>query len=186
MPNTKDHAFVEILFSSKDKKYFKDLVNTIVSEESLYYSPVAEHIRGDMTDTLHCTLFFGLQPEAVNDMELLSLLQNSGLDRIELGDFFFFEGYENLYRVLCLEVKDENNRLLDLSKKIEGFVSGREVKEKEFKPHLTLAYVQKDYKLPEKIEQDKRGLKVKKIKVSLLSEFMNSLKKTSSQKKLAA
>ena len=152
MSNTKDHAFVEIVFSAKVKQYFKKLVNKLVQKESLYDSPVAGHIRGDMTGTLHCTLFFGLQPEALRDTKLLSLIQNSGIDKIKLGGFFFFEGYENLYRVLCLEVKDEDHRLLELSKKIEGFVKGKEAKEKEFKPHLTLAYVDKDYTLTSGIE----------------------------------
>ncbi len=179
MSNSKDHAFVEIVFSAQDKQYFKKLVNKLVKKESLYDSPVAEHIRGDMTDTLHCTLFFGLQPESIHDTELLSVLRNSGLEKINLGDFFFFEGYENLYRVLCLEVKDEDHQLLELSKKIEGFVKGREVKEKEFKPHLTLAYVNKEYKLPENIEENKKELDIESIKVSLLSEFMKSLKDTS-------
>lgn len=179
MSNSKDHAFVEIIFSAQDKQYFKNLVNKLVKKDSLYDSPVAEHIRGDMTDTLHCTLFFGLQPEAIHDSELLSLLQNSGLSKISLGDFFFFEGYENLYKVLCLEVKDEDHKLLEVSKKIEGFVKGKEVKEKEFKPHLTLAYVNKDYKLPDNIQKNKKELDIEGIKVSLLSEFMKSLKDTS-------
>lgn len=179
MSNTKDHAFVEIVFSAQDKQYFKNLVNKLVKKESLYDSPIAEHIRGDMTDTLHCTLFFGLQPEAIHDSELLSLLQNSGLEKISLGDFFFFEGYENLYRVLCLEVKDEDHKLLELSKKIEGFVKGKEIKEKEFKPHLTLAYVNKEYKLPGNLEEIRKELDIEDIKVSLLSEFMNSLKGSS-------
>jgi len=179
MSNTKDHAFVEIIFSNKDNQYFKNLVNTIVDKDIFYDSPVAEHIRGDMTDTLHCTLFFGLQPSSVNDPELLSLISNSEFNTLDLGDFFFFEGYENLYRVLCLEVKDTDNKLFELSKKIESCVKGGEVKEKEFRPHITLTYVNKDFKLPDNTENTKKQIDIEKIRVSLLSEFMESLKEDS-------
>lgn len=161
----KNYAFIEITFSKEDKNYFYNLVQGIVHNDSLYYSPVIERIKGNMANTLHCTLFYGLRPESIDNLELRHLINeaNINIKEIQLGDLFFIEGYQGLYRVLCIEVLDKDKYLETLSNEIGNFSDV----EYKFKPHLTLAYVRPGYSLPKTLPDINKIMKVEKVKISL-------------------
>ena len=62
-----DRAFVEAVFDSKTKKEIDEIVNKNISQDMFYNSPVVEHIRGNMSHVLHCTIYHGLSPEAIQN-----------------------------------------------------------------------------------------------------------------------
>jgi len=164
MSETKiDYAFAEITFSKEIKDCFSKIVKDIVPEKALYYSPVIERIKGDMTNTLHCTLFYGLNPNLINDSSLNNLLIEANIEVVKLGKLFFIDGYQGLYKVLCIEVIDYDKSLSILSEKIYQFAKNVKY---EFKPHLTLAYVTSDYKFPEDLTEIRKEIKVSKVKIS--------------------
>lgn len=166
-------AFVEITFNNEVEDYFKKLVNQLVPEKFLYSSDVVSHIRGNMANSLHLTLFFGLENYQIDNPEINKIINSTTFKEIKLGKLFFFEGYENLYRVLCVEVLDEDKKLFNLSKKFESFAPDREPK--EFKPHLTLAYVTNDYEIPVNLPKIKVSIPVEKLQITKVSDFLKRI-----------
>ncbi len=172
-----DKAFVELKFSREIIEMFDNFLKKIIPEDMLYYSPVVEHIRGNMSKTLHCTIFFGLNEDAVKNTELKDILNNNKIDKIQLGELSYINGYENLYKVLVANVLDQDKELITLHNKIEDFAlkESSDFKTREFKPHLTLAYVKNEYELPKDVSLPLYVIEVMETKISLVSEFNKSV-----------
>lgn len=169
----RDKAFVELKFNSDTVKIFDNLLKEISPENMLYYSPVAEHIRGNMSKTLHCTIFFGLNEKSVSNIELRKMLNENHIEKIELGDLSYINGYENLYKILVINIQDRDGKLNSLHNKIEDFalIEDPDFRVREFKPHLTLAYVQNGFILPNNLPKLPETIDVNETRVSLVSEF---------------
>lgn len=170
-------AFVELKFNEETIDSFDKFLKNIIPEEMLYSSPVAEHIRGNMSKTLHCTVFFGLSENTKNNIELKEIIKQNALNEIKLGELSYINGYENLYKVLVIEVLDKDGKLNKLFNSIEDFAlkEDPDFRVREFKPHLTLAYVQNNYKLPNDLPSLPNQIDVSEIKISLVSEFNNEV-----------
>ncbi len=168
-----DHAFVELRFTQKTIDTFDKFLNSIISKEQFYYSPVVEHIRGNMSKTLHCTVFFGLNVDHRLDAKLIEVLSQNTVEDLELGKLSYIDGYENLYKVLIVEVLDSNGKLHELLSSIEEYVLNDDpnFKIREFRPHLTLAYVANDFVLPDNLPELPRRIDVSKVRINLVSEF---------------
>ena len=173
MPDYNDKAFVELQFNDENKKLIDVFVKSIVPEDMLYYSPEAEHIRGNMSKALHCTLYFGLHPSVVDNDELKEIIEKLKTRELELGALFYFNGYENLYKVLSIEVLDQDQELEILNSEIEEFaqMNRRYKRKRVFQPHLTLAYVKNEYELPENIPNKPTKIEFERIAISTVLEF---------------
>lgn len=167
-----DKAFVELKFNKETIELLDNFLKKIIPEDMLYYSPVVEHIRGNMSKTLHCTIFFGLNEDAVTNTELKDILNNK-VNEIYLGELSYINGYENLYKVLVVNVSDSDKELITLHNKIEDFAlkENPDFNTREFKPHLTLAYVKNEYELPKDASLPLDVIEVMGTKISLVSEF---------------
>jgi 2'-5' RNA ligase len=168
-----DRVFVELKFSQDTVKIFDKFLKEIIPENMLYYSPVAEHIRGNMSKTLHCTIFFGLNEQAIANVELKKILNENQIKLIELGELSYINGYENLYKVLIINILDRDGKLNSLHNKIEDFAlrEDTDFKVREFKPHLTLAYVQNEFELPSNLPELPKKVNIVETRISLVSEF---------------
>lgn len=167
-----DKAFVELKFSHDTVKIFNNLLKEIIPENMLYYSPVVEHIRGNMSKTLHCTIFFGLNEQVISNAELQKILNENQIDEIELGDLSYINGYENLYKVLVINILDRDGKLNSLHNKIEDLAlkEDPDFRVREFKPHLTLAYVQNEYMLPNTVPELPKMIDVAECRIALVSD----------------
>lgn len=181
-----DKAFVELKFSEAVISIFDNFIKETIPENMLYYSPVAEHIRGNMSKTLHCTVLFGLTEDSRKNESLKNLIDRNKVEKIYLGKLSYIAGYENLYKVLVIEILDNDGKLNKLHKALESFAlkEDPDFKVREFKPHLTLAYVQNEFELPSNLPELAEFIEVEKLEVSLVSEFnrsVNSQKNPSSR-----
>lgn len=165
-------AFVEIVFPKNVKEIFSKLVAEIVPKNMLYSSDEVSHIKGDMTKTLHCTILFGLDRFQINNPELIDLVEKNKILEVELGNLFFFEGYQNMYKILCIEVLDANKTLDKFAKKLEQFSTKTP---REFRPHLTLAYVSNDYKIPKQIPSIPEKVNALDTRITLVSDFLKEV-----------
>jgi len=159
----KKFAYVELMFFKNATKQFKKIVKDVVSKEQFYYSDQISRISGDVTDKIHFTLFYGLDESVMNNKELKKLLKKIEVKKLDLSKLVLFEGYQGMYKVLCVEVNDEDKTLYNLSEKMLDFEHDEELGKREFKAHITLAYVQPDYVLPKQYALDKKPVRVKKI-----------------------
>lgn len=162
-------SFVEITFKDQDKEFLSKKINSIVPQDKFYYSDVAEHIRGNICHALHCTIFFGINSQTDNLSELDEFIESQDLGAIQIGGLFFINGYQDLYKVLCLEVKDEDNKLKNIHDAI-----GKQIKRpdpREFKPHLTLAYLTNDVIISQKDLVFPDFLNIDKIQITTVEDF---------------
>jgi hypothetical protein len=166
-------AFIELKFNQETKDLFNNFINNIVTESMLYYSPVVEHIKGNMSKTLHCTALFGLHEQYKDNLQLKEIIKSNFVSKIELGKLFFINGYQDLYKVLVIEILDTSKELANLHNALESFAvkENPRFKSREFKPHLTLAYVENDYEIPMDLPMLPSSIEVDGIDVSLLFEF---------------
>lgn len=169
MTTSKSNAYIEVTFDKETKDYFSKIVNQLVPKNNFYYSPDPEysHINGDVTQKLHCTLFFGIDPSTIKDKKLLDIIDNSDFREITLGDLVILNGWQNEYKIICIEVLDEDGRFTKFVKEIEGFVNNENIAY-EVKPHISLAYVQPDYELPKQPVEMNKKIKSHEVKVSVL------------------
>lgn len=161
----KSFSYVEITLPEESKEYFSDFVDKTVPKEMFYKSPVVEFIDGKVTDKLHLTLFYGLDPSASDNQELKDLLSTLDVKELKLGKPFFFSGFQNLYKVFCIEVLDQDLELKKLSDQIKQFAPV-ENQRYVFKPHITLAYVQNEFTLPDQPLEFEEVLKVDGIRIA--------------------
>lgn len=169
MTTPKSNAYIEIAFDKETKDYFSKIVNQLVPKNNFYYSPDPEclHINGNVTQKLHCTLFFGIDPSTINDKKLLDIIDNSDFSKIILGDFVILNGWQNEYKILCIEVLDEDGRFTKFAKEIERLFNNENVRY-DVKPHISLAYVQSAYKLPKQPLKMTKKIKSHEVKISVL------------------
>lgn len=159
------YFYVEVTFSEKAKEHFSNLVDKTVPQEQLYKSPVVEFIDGKVTDKLHLTLFYGLDANSSDNQELKDLLSSFEVKELKLGNPFFFSGFQNLYKVFCIEVLDQDLKLKTLSDQIKQFAPV-ENQRYVFKPHITLAYVENEFNLPEEPLEFEKVLKVEGVRTA--------------------
>lgn len=149
--STTSVAYIKQDLHEHAKELLKSNLLKIVNQSDFYKSPVMEHINGDVTSRAHITLYFGLNPNVVNNQKLIDLINNSSINELELGDYALMNGYQDLYKILIVEVMDNDSKLSNLVNQIQEFDNNE--KKYVFKPHITLAYVNYDYELPKQLPE---------------------------------
>lgn len=160
-------TFVQAVFSEETRNTFKQILEQIAKPEDLYHSPDPKgaHIQGDMTDKLHMTIYYGLPREAKFNDDLRVAIKENYVDDLKLGEFYFIPGFQDLYKVLCIRVKDEDGKLKDFCEAVSYFAWEDRYTER-FDPHLTLAYVTNEYELPANLPNIPEEIEVDNIIVS--------------------
>lgn len=172
-----DRAFIELKFSESVITIIDNFINEIIPENMLYSSPVVDHIRGNMSKTLHCTVLFGLDVNTISNIKLRKILKRNEISKLKLGSLSLINGYENLYKVLIINILDEDSKLDNFYRELEDFAIKKvsDYKIREFKPHLTLAYVNNNYQLPSELPRLPEYIDVEETRISLVSEFNKSV-----------
>lgn len=162
-----NYAYVELLFEENTKDYFKGIVQNVVDQDQFYYSDVVKRISGDVTDKIHFTLFYGIEETEIDNPKLKQLVSQLQVKELLVKGLTLFSGYQDLYRVLCVEIADEDNYLESLSKQLLQFKHAGEFGQREFKPHITLAYIQPQFKLPANYVVKSNVIKVEEARLSI-------------------
>lgn len=155
-------GYVEAKIDEFSIKIFHRLVMKICNKDDFYKSDVIDYINGDVTKKLHITLFYGCNATEVKLKQLIEYVRNIKLSKLNLGRLFLLPGYKNLYQALCIRVTDDNNELKNISDDISNFGYDQSVVHDKFTPHLTLAYVNSNYKISSETQVPK-SVKIKNI-----------------------
>lgn len=156
--------YIEITLNKSSIDKLSQLVERIVPIEQYYKSPVVDYINGNVTNTAHLTLYYGIDTKHIESAELKEILSNHEIDCLEVKDIRLVSGYQNLYQILWLEIDDKENKLQNLSEKLRQFKS-KESPDQEFKPHITLAYIENSFQLKDKIDKTNLYLEVAETRI---------------------
>lgn len=157
-----EYGYVMVGLQEKDILTFMSLVRNICDQTDFYYSEVIDYIKGDVSARMHLTLFYGFIDEKIDKKKLKEHIKKINLKNLKLGKLFLTQGYQNQYKVLCLEVLDENNNLKKIHDSFKAFPYESTVQHGTFKPHLTLAYLRPNFTLNQ-YPSFPTKIKVKKI-----------------------
>jgi hypothetical protein len=138
-----------------DKLKIKEILNNLCSTSDYYYSDVVPHIAGNVADKLHLTFYYGLLDNQIDMQSLNEFLGKIELSNLELGELHLKSGYQNLYQILWINVIDSEGKLAQISKQISKFNPADADINYTFLPHITLAYVQPEFKIKSQIQLPK-------------------------------
>jgi 2'-5' RNA ligase len=141
-------GYVEILFNSEEKQILINRVRSLLNQNDLYYSDVVQRIAGDVTKSLHLTLYFGLIDEDIDHSDLRNVLEKINIKEVKIKSIDLWNGYQDLYKILVLSIDDSDKLLAKYSNQFSKFPHEKEY---EFKPHITLAYVKNTFVMPNTI-----------------------------------
>lgn len=158
-----DYGHISIRLYQQDIKIFQKITASICGQSDYYYSDSIDYIQGDVSKNLHLTIFYGLTDNQKNRNKINDLIKKSNLTSMDLGKIFLMPGYKDLYQVLCVEVLDQDHKLLNYSNSFKNFNYDSSIQHPNFTPHLTLAYVKPNYQL-KNIPLYPNILKIKEIK----------------------
>lgn len=143
--NKLGHVYINFDEASK-----KEIVkwSSFISGKDLVFSNVGNKIKGgNVTNDLHLTLFFGFDNEKVDKIKLDKYLKGLTLDNIKISKVNMFCLKDCEYSILYLEVDDQNFTLRDINKQLLDFGYIEDANTFNFKPHITIAYVKKDFNI---------------------------------------
>ncbi len=140
------YGYFQVSFNPVDKEQICNLVGGLFDEEYYYKSKTIDYINGNVTNDLHMTLFYGVKTEDV-DLDLINdSLESINLNKIHLGDIGFFTTDEAPYIVAYIKVLDHDKRLANLADTLKMFSHEISVQYDTYFPHITLAYLTREYK----------------------------------------
>lgn len=155
-------GYVEVKIDKTGTEIFHQLVMRICNKDDFYKSDVVNYINGDVTSKLHLTIFYGCNATGKQLKMLKNYVNKINLPELKLDKLFLLPGYQNLYQILCVKVIDKDNKLKKIYQDISNYGHDPKIIHSKFLPHLTLAYVRSDYKIPPKFTVPKL-VKIKSI-----------------------
>lgn len=158
----KDYSHVVIKFNKEDIELFGRITAELCDEKDLYYSDIVESIHGDVSYKIHADLFYGFKAH-VSEKDVQDYIQTINLKEIKLGKLFTLLGWKNQYQVLCVEILDKDLQLEKIHNDFKQFDHEPKVQYPDFKPHITLAFVNSDYKIKNNVAFPE-SLQIKEIK----------------------
>lgn len=178
---TPTRAFVEAIFFENTIQEFYDLTNQIVPKQMFYYSDKLPTIQGNVCKSLHLTIFFGLDELDKDNPEIQKILKNFNkqITEIHTSQLSLINGFRNLYQILVAKVMDRNNILKSANREVFEYILGKNFtgRQREFFPHLTLAYVKNEYVPDQKYLNVNKKIKIKQIQITTTQEHSERLQK---------
>ncbi|MHB1769709.1 MAG: 2'-5' RNA ligase family protein [Minisyncoccota bacterium] len=115
---------------------------------------------GNVTDKLHLTLFYGLDENALDQDDLNDFITGQNISSVNVVGVSMFPIKEYDCSALYLKVADESGELKSARERLEKFPHLSKYQKFDFKPHITLAYVAKDFDISSLSDDFPRNLSV--------------------------
>lgn len=142
-----EYGYIMAELKKRDILPIEKAIKSICKEEDFYYSDVIDYIKGDVSSQMHLTIFYGFIDSKIDKKKLKEHIKKINLKNLKLGKLFLMQGYQNQYKILCLEVLNENNKLKKIHDSFKALPHEITVQHDTFKPHLTLAYLKPNFTL---------------------------------------
>ncbi len=160
--NEQKIGYITINFADKEKKEITNWSKVIQNKDLYFISKDGKIDGGNVTDDLHLTLFYGFNEKLINKDKFRDFIDNINLENIEINkvDVFFPVGQE--YKVLYFSIKDKGDIIKKYHEKLKKFPHYVEFQKFEYVPHITIAFVKKDFDVSKIFYNGPQFLHVKK------------------------
>ena len=158
--NNMKKGYIELQIDEKSKKliknWFKKTKITTVDKK--------------IKNKLHLTLFFGLDYSKVKKQEIEKKIKKIKIKEILIKGINYFpvENYD--FKIFYLEIKDVNKKLLKLHNAFLNFPHLKDNNTHNFKPHITLGYVNGSIKSKKIKYTGPKILSIKGIKYKIFNK----------------
>ncbi|MDO8572165.1 MAG: 2'-5' RNA ligase family protein [bacterium] len=156
-------GYIAVYFADKEKNLVRDW-SKIIQDRDFYFISKKEKIDGgNVTDDLHLTLFYGFNEELVYKKDdIQDFIDSMNLENIEIDKVGVFSPMDQEYKVLYLSVKDKENNIKKYHEELKKFPHFAEFQKFEYVPHITVAFVKKDFDTSKIAYNGPQFLRVKK------------------------
>ena len=158
-------GYIALNFFDDLKKDFQKYVEKYIKKDDLFYIKEKNKIKGGIViDKLHLTLLFGID----NDFFQEDHIQKIEKKEIVLGDLYLFYIPEFNCNALVVKVIDDGY-LKQLHNSLMKKIKLSKKNKFDFVPHITIAYVKKDFKLTDDKYFFGKKVKIKSVEYKIKS-----------------
>lgn len=118
---------------------------------------------GNVTGKLHLTLFYGLDENHLDQVNLANLITKLDILSVDIVDTGMFPAKEFDCNVLYFSVSDEFGKLQSAFEQLKQFSHFANHQNDNFRPHITIAYVTEGFNQSLLTTEYPRQLKVKQV-----------------------
>ncbi len=140
-------GYVDVVFSEEIKQEISRWVKSL-KKEDFYTTMIDGQVEGgDVSEKLHLTLFYGFDESLVEKDKIIEHINSIKLESVEVDKVGFFPLDKYNCKILFLKIKDNNNLLKKIHNDLGLFPNVLKYQESEYVPHITIAYVKKDFNM---------------------------------------
>ena len=161
--NKQKIGYITANLTDKEKKEIINWAKMIQDKDLYVISKNGKTDGGNVTDDLHLTLFYGFNETLINKDDIEDFVYNINLKNIEIEKVGVFFPMDQEYKVLYLSVKDEGGSIKKYHEGLKKFPHFVEFQKFEYVPHITIAFVKKDFNTSRITYNGPQFLRVKKI-----------------------
>lgn len=160
-------GYVILSFLDKDKQEIKNYFNKCIDKKDYFFAKVSGKNKGGLVlGKMHVTLFYGLD-DKIFDKKTLDKIK---IDDIKLGKLELFYIKEFKCNALVLKIDDKNKKLEKIHSNLSELdIMDEKINKFKFAPHITIAYVKKDFNITDKDYFLNKKLKVRGIEYKVRS-----------------
>ena len=140
-----NYGYISATFPEETVQYFRKVTSLICKTDDFYVSKEVGYINGDVSGSLHMTLFYGLSSNVDGD-EVSRIASSLNIDTLVLGSVALRTNRNWPYKLLWIPILDVNGELKAAAELFKRFPHESSV-QLDFFPHLSLAYVKQDFEL---------------------------------------
>ena len=145
--HNKNKGRISVQFTPETNQEITEWSHSIKDEDLVTVNINGKTKGGLVVDKLHLTLLYGLNNEMINVNELFKSLKKIKLKKIKISGIEFFSSKEYNCNILHLKIEDNGDELKKINKDLKKFPVFSKYKKFEYIPHITIAYVKRDFNL---------------------------------------
>ncbi len=160
---SKNVSYITAEFFEKEKEKITRWSKSAIKGSELWKILGNGKVGGYATDDLHLTLFYGFDEDRINIADIQKWISAVELENLEIEGVGSFALPTQEYKIIYLAIRDENGKIKKLNKKLEKFPYFPKYLKSKFIPHITIAYVKKEFDEDTVIYSGPKVLNVRKI-----------------------
>lgn len=156
-------GYAAVEFDEASQKHVMDWSMQLKSSDLVTANINGKIKGGNVTEKLHLTIFYGFDEDNLDQSNLVALITKLDIPTVNIVGIGMFPAKEFDCNVLYFSVSDESGKLQSAFERLKGFPHFANHQNINFKPHITIAYVTKDFNPNLLSNEYPRQLKVKQI-----------------------